>query len=402
MKIWIVSLFDPTVVDNTRPMRFMSLAKEAERLGHEVTYFSNVFRHATKKNRVESAKTIISSKKYRTVFVDSLAYKNNISIKRFYSHYIYAKNLINKIQEIEEKPDVIVSALPPIFVNVYLSKWALIYKVRFYLDIIDPWPDTFKSFLPKSLRPLSNLIFSPYRSLISKILNRSAGVISISNQYLEWAKKFSQNKMQQVHLAYPSVDISSYQEKIVKFRQPNLNRPLTIVYAGNLGHLYDIPCILEAAKELERAFPGKTRFIIAGLGYFEKDILKYTSMYPNITYLGRIDHDELMRQYANSDLGLAQYGRGATQSVTYKLFDYLGSGLPVLNSLQSEMAKIIEDNRLGFNNQPGNFTELVKNIKVFFDKDILMEFKSRALEFARTYGDNTVVYKSYIDFISRK
>jgi hypothetical protein len=402
MKIWIVSLYDPTVVDNTRPMRFMSLATEAEKLGHDITYFSNTFRHATKKNRVEKAITVVSSKNYRTIFVDSMSYTDNISLKRFLSHYLFAKNLLKKIKEDSEKPDVIVSAMPPIFVNVFLSKWAKKNNVKYYLDIIDPWPDVFKNFLPNFIRPISDLLFLPYRKLIQNVINRSNGVVSISNQYLEWAKKYTFKKNLNFHLAYPSIDFEAYQMKILNYHNKSLNRPLTIIYAGNLGHSYDIPCILKAAKLLHEKYPGKTQFIIAGLGYYESEINEYISKYPNLKYLGRINHEELMQNYANADLGLAQYGHGATQSVTYKLFDYLGSGLPILNSLMSEMALIIEGNNLGLNNNPGDFKMLASNIEMFFNSYKLDGYKKNAIEFTKQSGSNQIVYTKYIDFLIRQ
>jgi glycosyltransferase involved in cell wall biosynthesis len=402
MNIWIVSLYDPTVVDNTRPMRFMSLATEAEVLGHDITYFSNTFRHATKKNRVDNANTIVSSSNYRTIFVDSMPYIDNISLERFLSHYLFAKNLLKKINEVSEKPDVIVSAMPPIFVNVYLSKWAKKNNVKFYLDIIDPWPDVFKNFLPNYIRPFSDLLFLPYRKLIQNVINRSNGVLSISNQYLEWAKKYLIKKNLNFHLAYPSIDFEAYQMKLLKYHNKFLNRPLTIIYAGNLGHSYDIPCILKAARLLDEKYPGKTHFIIAGLGYFESEINEYILKYSNLKYLGRINHEALMQNYANADLGLAQYRHRATQSVTYKLFDYLGSGLPILNSLMSEMALIIEGNNLGFNNKPGDFKMLASNIELFFNSSKLDEYKKNAINFTKQYGSNKIVYTKYIEFLIRQ
>src|SRR5690606_3495881 len=176
---------------------------------------------------------------------------------------------------------------------------------------------------------------------------------------------------------------------------------IKIIYAGNLGIAYDIPCILEAVREINRRHPNKTEFIIAGVGHYKKLVEKFQNENKNLTYLGRIGYDDLLYHYALSDLGLAQYSKGATQSVTYKFFDYLGASLPILNSLQSEMAQIISDNRIGLNNEPSDSEMLVKNIEKFLnDPSLLKEFKSNALNFTKESGDNAVVYKKFSSFLA--
>jgi glycosyltransferase involved in cell wall biosynthesis len=100
-----------------------------------------------------------------------------------------------------------------------------------------------------------------------------------------------------------------------------------------------------------------------------------------------------MRQYYLSDVGLIQHKNNLTQTVTYKLFSYLSAGLPILNSLQSEMADIIRENRVGFNNDNGDVAGLVQNIERFLaDRDLLNTYKENALNLTRKKGDSTAVY----------
>ena len=400
MNIWIISLFDPTLDDDTRPMRYAGLSSVAESLGNCVTYFSNTFRHSSKKNRFEKTTVINKSEYYKTVYVKSPSYKKNISFQRFFSHFIYSKKFMNYIKSCDEKPDIIVSALPPLVLNYKLVKWAKQNNVKFVVDIIDPWPDVFSRYVPKYFKLLAKFLFLPYKFILSSILKRVDGVASISNEYISWALSNSKKTLK-THVSYPPIDFDRYVKKIVRDENHFNQEKLRIVYAGNLGISYDIPCILKAAKILEEQFPGKTEFFIAGLGEHLDLIKEYEAKFSNIKYVGRLDFEELMKLYSSCHLGLAQYAKGATQTVTYKLFDYLGSGLPILNSLHSEMWDLIEKNKLGLNNEVGNSKELADNISFFMNNDNLGYYSSNTLIYTSKYGDNKQVYKDYNEFLKK-
>ena len=111
-----------------------------------------------------------------------------------------------------------------------------------------------------------------------------------------------------------------------------------------------------------QAYGQAIQFVIAGDGPQKGVVEQYASLNGNLRYLGRISKDRLMKEYAKARMGLIQHTENATQSVTYKLFDLLGAGLPILNSLESEMKDIILENQVGLHNRPGKIEELVNNI----------------------------------------
>jgi glycosyltransferase involved in cell wall biosynthesis len=89
-----------------------------------------------------------------------------------------------------------------------------------------------------------------------------------------------------------------------------------------------------------------------------------------------------------------------TQTVTYKLFNYLSAGLPVLNSLQSEMVDIIRDNEVGLSNREGDVGKLVENIERFLqDEALLKQYKENALALTAREGDAPVVYERLVQFL---
>lgn len=401
MKLWIISIFDPTTVDKTRPMRFANLTLAADRKGLDTTVFSNTFRHSTKAYRYDRTTKIETHERLRTVFIHSNSYKSNYSLARFYSHFSYLINFRKYINGIGEYPDIIISAMPPIWINYFLSKWCKKQKIPFIMDIIDPWPDAFLEYLPSSLLKIKGLIkpmFLFHDFMLIKSLKNSEAIIAISNDYLQWAaqKRAKSNLNQRVF--YPGVDTTNYILCNKTRNQPRSSGLIKVVYAGNLGIAYNIPCILDAISIVNMNSPGKFKFYFAGSGIHLSLIQSAAKISDNIEYLGQLDWDGLLDIYAKCDLGLAQYQSNATQTITYKLFDYAAAGLVILNSLQTEMAELIDKYKAGVNNLPGNYMQLAENILYFKDLGKLLEFQKNALFMASEIGDNKLIYDDYIKY----
>jgi glycosyltransferase involved in cell wall biosynthesis len=398
--IWIVSLFEPTPVDNTRPMRYMGVADAAIRAGHHITHFSCTFRHSTKIQRYEQNTEISVRERYDLVFIYAEPYQMNISLARLRSHGTFTRNLAREMEE-RPRPDVVLVALPPLSQADYLVKWGRKNGIPVIVDIIDPWPDVFARLFPAALKPLSRLALSGMYRQLSGILRNCSGLIAISDQYVQWAKGHEPS-LRNTGVFYPSVPFEEVQQKVsaAAAAEPRTDARLTLIYAGNLGVAYDIPVILGAAEQLEKARPGRTHFVFAGAGHYQGAITEYQKRLGNVSFLGRIGYDDLMLAYTRADIGLAQYTKGATQSVTYKLFDYLSAGLPVLNSLMSEMAVLIDTNDVGHNNQPGDVDQLATGILRYLDEPgLLLRQKGNALALTAREGDNAVVYARIVDFL---
>lgn len=391
-------MYEPTLVDQTRPMRYMSIASALKSKGVTVTYFSSTFRHANKHVRFQEQTELMDEDGVKTVFIKSPSYSKNLSRERIKAHKVYTQNILAYFNQSHEKPDVILCAFPPIDTPLAISNWAKERKIAFAFDIIDPWPDVILRIFPKLMKPFGKILISRYNKSVRKLIDNSTAITAISNQYIEWIKGKKSGGYKTAAF-YPTVPFKEVQAKLKEIqREPS--EKVRLVYAGNLGIAYDIPCILKAAEVLEKQLPGKTSFIIAGVGEHAGMVERYQEKLDNVKYLGRIGYEELLVQYANADLGLAQYSKGATQSVTYKFFDYLGAGLPILNSLMSEMATLIDDENVGLNNQPEDYLKLAENISFFVqEKDKLKEFSENAVSLTARKGDNDVVYNEFAEFL---
>lgn len=401
MNIWTISLFDPTPYDNVGNLRFIQIAKAAIKAGHSVTHFTSTFRHTSKQQRFEKNTRLEIEPGYAVEYVRSKGYGKNISLERIVAHRDFAKKLVEYVED-RQKPDIIFISMPPLDSADRLIKWATENRIPVVTDIIDPWPDSFIKDVPAFLKPVSKVLIQPFYTKLQRILENSTVVTSISNGYLDWAKS-RYTDIGRTECFYPALNLEEIQSKIEKLqeKEPRNNEVLRVIYVGSLGSSYDMPAIVEAAAILDNKYPGEIEFVVAGSGPQSDLVEEYVQKLNNLSYLGWISDEELIRQYYHSDLGLIQHKNNLTQTVTYKLFSYLSAGLPILNSLQSEMADIIEKHNVGMNNDNGDYQALAENIEVYFkDREKLEVCKNNAIQLTREKGDSSVVYGNMMDLFS--
>lgn len=399
MNIWLVSIFEQTPVDKVFSTRFLSIAEEALSRGHDVTFWSSTFKHNTKEQRFKITTYLDYKKNYKLVFVKSMGYEKNVAPRRLFSHALLGKEMVKEMN-LADKPDVILLAFPPISLAFEVTTWAKKNDVPLIMDIIDPWPTLFESAVPGWASFLKGPLFKIPRVRLTESLKKVDALTAISNQYLHWSSEFFE--VQQKECLYPAADYSAIRKYIDNAKQLDLpKKKLNLIYAGSLASSYDIETILEAAKHL--ADNEDIHFYIAGAGPKEALIKEYISVNCNVSFLGRLNKDVLMDYYAHCDIGMTQHIKGATQSVTYKLFDLLSAGLPILNSLESEMKDIIVDNEVGLHNSPGDSEGLAQNIRFFYQNtDKLKRYQENGLKLARELGDTDVIYKRFVDLIEEQ
>ncbi|HET8804195.1 MAG TPA: glycosyltransferase [Aequorivita sp.] len=404
MNLYLISLFDPTPIDEPIYPRFIGIANAATKRGHNVTHFTSTFRHTKKAHRFAGSRVEQINPNYNVVFTRSMGYRHNMMPRRFIAHNDYSKKLIKEFEK-RNKPDAIFLSMPPLSLVREVSKWAKKHDIPVIADIIDPWPDSFIKDIPIFLKPVAKMALFPFYKALKQSFNRCSAITSISNGYLNWAKDFHNSDIPTAPF-FLAIDFDDIQQNIAKFLAEADTKvdekPLRLIYAGSLASSYDIPTILKAARYFDKNHPGKTKFVITGKGPQQKNVEQIKEKVKNLEYLGWISKDELLLQYGLADLGLIQHKNSLTQTITYKFFNYMSAGLPLLNSLQGEMADMIGKNELGFNNNEQNSEQLIQNILQYLKNEKLLgEHKKNVLEFTMQYGNSKSVYKSLVEFIEQ-
>tara|TARA_B100001175_G_scaffold219093_1_gene186410 strand:+ start:11947 stop:13086 length:1140 start_codon:yes stop_codon:yes gene_type:complete len=373
-------------------MRFMGLADQLIKRGHSIKFITSSFTPHNNSHRFNSDTEIILNKNYCLKILYSKGYKNKISFERFLAHYDFAKKLKIEI-EANDLPDLVYISLPPIDTVYNIIKFCKKNHIPIIVDIIDPWPEVFLRIFPNSMRKFGRILFTPFYLQVKYIFNNASAIVSISKKYRNWALKLiKKNKPNGVF--YPAVKLKN-QNNLKKH-----NDKIRFVYAGALSTSYDVETIIHAAKKLTKKFQNKCEFYIAGSGPKFENLKKLSKKLNNVFFTGYLNEKELNKLLLSSDIGIACYSKKSTQSVTYKLFDYLSAGLPIISSLPGEMEKFLSQNNIGYFFRPENQEDLFKIfMKILKNPNTIRPLKKKAFEIAKKHGDSSVVYKNLSIFI---
>jgi len=393
-KLFLVSAFEPTIVDGLRPMRFMGISKAAVKMGYQLEIFTSTFRHGIKKSRYPSNHSInLTEENTQIHFEYAIPYASNVGILRFVSHTIWGISVFAKLIK-RERPELIISALPTLTVNFLLGLYSRIYGIKLNIDIIDPWPHCFVTWTDsKIFKGFIWTITIPMKILTKYIIKYTTTCTAISKEYVDWAAEI--DKSVKASVFYPAIDFQFVQ--LNKVERNDLNNKFKLVYAGSFADTYDIPCIIASAEKLKDY--DDIEFHFAGKGKNENLVLEAIQSGLNIKYHGVLNSKELIQLLWQCDIGLIQHKVGASQTVTYKFFDYLSANCAIINSLQSEMKDAIDKNKLGINHNPSDSSALKDAILVLYNnREELESIKLRAGKYTELYGDMDITYRNLINF----
>ena len=85
-----------------------------------------------------------------------------------------------------------------------------------------------------------------------------------------------------------------------------------------------------------------------------------------------------------------------------KVFEYLSAGLPLISSLEGEMAILIEHHAIGLNYRPGDVEGLYNCIQRLSANSVLRsKMAANASRFFEEYGDADKIYAEYAEHVEK-
>jgi glycosyltransferase involved in cell wall biosynthesis len=146
----------------------------------------------------------------------------------------------------------------------------------------------------------------------------------------------------------------------------------------------------------------QAEFVIAGQGPKLEILKSQAEGLNNVIFTGFLGGSALNDLLLSSDIGIACYAKNTSQSVTYKLFDYLSSGLPIICSLPGEMSDIIKKYEVGYYFKPEDSENLLEVIKIILnDRDKIKEMRIRSLALTQKLGYSKNVYGNLVEFLEK-
>ena len=365
----------------------------------DVELITSRFFHGEKKHRKDSA--LSENLDYKITLIDEPGYKRNVSIKRFLSHKIFAKNVKRYLETIN-KPDVIYSAIPSLDVAKVAGEYAEKNNIKFIIDIQDLWPEAFEMIFKVPI--LKDLIFYPMRKKADKIYSMADSIIGVSNTYADRAGIV--NKKYKHKLAvFLGTDLDYFDNAHKKNEIVIFDDVIRVAYIGTLGHSYDLKCVINAFKLLHEKDIKNILLVVMGSGPLKEEFEKYAKdNNVNSEFLGRLDYEEMVGYLCACNIAVNPISKGAAQSIINKVGDYAAAGLPVINTQESvEYRKLVEDYQIGFNIENGNSEELAEAIEYLYkNEDLRKRLGENNRKLAEEKFDRKVTYLKIKELIESK
>ncbi len=367
-KIVIIAQYTSIPGENGNSRFKYIIEKLIDKEKNQVELITTKFYHKTKKHRTISNDEI-PNEGYKVTLLDEPGYKNNISLKRFYSHHVFAKNLKKHLENID-KPDIIYVAVPSFEMAKVVSKYAKKNNVKFIIDIQDLWPEAFK--MVCNIPVLSDLIFYPLKRQADFVYKNADEIIAVSDTYANRALKVNK-KVSKAVSVFLGTDLDEFDKAKKDYHILESDGLFRIAYIGTLGYSYDLKCTIDALEILKKKGITNLLFVVMGSGPLQKEFEEYAKE-KNIDceFTGRLDYEEMVGKLCSCDIAVNPITKGAAQSIINKVGDYAASGLPVINTQESlEYRKLVDDYEIGFNVENGNANGLADKIEILYNDENL-------------------------------
>lgn len=240
------------------------------------------------------------------------------------------------------------AGIPGIFAN-WLRRKPFIFEVR------DLWPE-----LPREMGVIKNPVVLWLMGLLEWASYRSAHrLIGLSPGIVDGIAKRGV-KHEQIAMIPNGCDLSLFADKSKPWRPEGVaESDLMAVFTGTHGMANGLDAVLDAAAVLKQRGRNDIKLVLIGQGKL-KPALQVRSQQEglnNVIFHPPVDKQKLAGLMASTDIGLQilanvpafYYGTSPN-----KFFDYIASGLPVLNNYPGWLTEIITTYQCGFTVPPNN------------------------------------------------
>lgn len=412
MNIWYINPYNPIPGEAWRESRTYMACEALSQAQHLVIWWTANFSHHFKKFRSKNWEDRCVNENFIIRLTPTAGYSKNTSIQRIWFETLFAWQVYRRAMK-ESPPDCIICPDTILPVTVLVASLTRRFNAWLVLDIYDLWPELFVLVLPRFLRPLAPIIFSPFYIGKHYIHNRADAIVALSSYYLQVALRRTPHLRDVPNaVVFNGIDVSKFRSlsldsgEKVALAQKRGKEPGEIwgIYAGSLGNNYDIPTILQAAKLLEqRKTDSKIKILIAGDGVLRSHVIRYikTHHLGNLAYLGVLRHEELIMLYQICDFGLCPYAPESNVAMPDKVYDYMAAGLPIVNSLRGELENLLYEYRIGIQYIAGDPNSLVDAIEWMAVNEEQRQIMARNSYNVAMQFDRHVQYQKFVDLIEK-
>lgn len=376
--------------------RFHYLATRMAKMNVNVEVVTSDFSHSTKSRRDLRRDHC----NYKITLLHEPGYQKNVSLKRYYSHYVLAKSIKEYIRG-RRKPDVIYCAVPPLETARVVAEYCEERDVRFIIDVQDLWPEAFSMVLGTSI--ISDFLLQPLSKVADNVYRRADEIIAVSETYVKRAVCVN-TKCKEPLSVFLGTDITEF-DKARKNTLCIFDKPdgeTWLAYVGTLGHSYDICSVIDALHILKAKGMDKIRFVVMGDGPHRQFLENYATKKEVLAeFTGKLEYQDMVGLLSSCDIAVNPILRGSAASIINKHGDYAAAGLPVLNTQESdEYRNLVKEWNMGLNCKSKDPKDLAEKLLLLCEDVSLRErLGHNARKLAEEKFDRAKTYSAIINKI---
>lgn len=379
--------------------RFTYILNMLDHKKNQLELITSNFRHSTKSKREYSPKKL-SKVPYKITLLDEPGYKKNVSIKRFYSHKILSINLKKYLKKID-KPDLIYCAVPSLDLAKEAAKYAKNNNIRFIIDVQDLWPEAFKMVFKIPI--INDIVFLPLTLKANYIYKNADDIIAVSETYVKRALSVNKKLVKGLSV-FLGTDLNYFDKCQKNNKVVYKDNIIRIAYIGTLGTSYDIKLIIDSIKILYSKGIKNIKFVIMGDGPLKESFELYAKQSEiDYEFTGRLDYEKMVGLLSSCDICVNPIVGSSVASIINKVGDYAASGLPVINTQNSEEYKnLIIQYNAGYNCKNGDSKDIADKIETLVnDEKLRKKFGKGNRKLAEEKFDREKNYKKIIELITK-
>lgn len=300
-----------------------------------------------------------------------------------------------------EPYDVLFATTTPLTAGIpgIFARW--LRRKPFVFEVRDLWPE-----LPKAMGVITNPLVLWAMSVLEWLSYRSATrCIGLSPGIVDGIAKRGVDR-NRIALVPNGCDLGIFGSTVEAWRPEGIAMDdLMAVFAGTQGKANGLDAVLNAAVELKRRGRADIKLLLIGQGAL-KPALQARAVaenLDNVVFHPPVNKARLAGLMAATDVGmqiLANVPAFYYGTSPNKFFDYLASGLPVLNNYPGWLAELIERHGCGFAVPPDDPVAFANALEVAAaDKVALKAMGQRSLALARSDFDRAQLSERFVDWL---
>lgn len=312
------------------------------------------------KNKLWQSETI---ENIRVIRVWSFMAANEGIVKRSldYISYMFASFLASFFVS---KVDVVVGTSPQFFTVISAWMVAVCKRVPFIFELRDLWPESVRAV--GAMR--ESIILQYFEKLELFLYNRADAIVSVTHSFKGILEKRGIDAGK-VYVITNGVDLKKFnpQKRDKKLLyEHGLEGKFVAGYIGTHGMAHGLENILEVANLAQSHDMGQNiRILFVGEGAAKKAIVSMAKKMNlgNIIFIDNVPRSEIVRYWSVLDVAIINLRKKEQfQSVIpSKIFEAMGMGIPILQTVQGESAEIVIGAGAGIVVEP-------ENPKIFYNQ----------------------------------